>query len=286
MTFKKINHAFIMAAGRGTRLRPLTKKIPKGLIKFKQTSLIANGIKKLKKYIDFIHISVGYKGPILAKHLIEEKVSSIINTDKKGNSWWIFNSIFKSFDSPLYVLTCDNVTNIDFKKIEKDYYKKGQPICMIIPTKPIKGLAGDYIFRKKNIIEIDKQHFDKIEIGLKEVYKSGTGKFLNVPGIEICGKSGTAENFTRLEGKKTQLTDHSIFVAYAPKENPKIAIAVLVENGYYGSTWAGRITSLMIEKYLKGYVTLKKTEELVINKSLENEYLKPFSGKPFSINKL
>ena len=153
MSSKKINHAFIMAAGRGTRLRPLTKKVPKGLIKFKQTSLIANGIKKLKKYIDFIHISVGYKGPILAKHLIEEKVSSIINTDKKGNSWWIFNSIFKSFDSPLYVLTCDNVTNIDFKKIEKDYYKKGQPICMIIPTKPIKGLAGDYIFRKKNIIQ-------------------------------------------------------------------------------------------------------------------------------------
>ena len=53
----------------------------------------------------------------------------------------------------MYVLTCDNVTNIDFKKIEKDYYKKGQPMCMIIPIKPIKGLAGDYIFRKKNIIQ-------------------------------------------------------------------------------------------------------------------------------------
>ena len=152
MSFRKINHAFIMAAGRGTRLMPLTKKIPKGLVKFKQTSLIANGIKRIKKYIDFVHISVGYKGPILAKHLIEERVSSIINTDKKGNSWWIFNSIFKSFNSPLFVLTCDNVTNIDFKKIEKDYFKKGQPLCMIIPTKPIKGLAGDYIFRKKNII--------------------------------------------------------------------------------------------------------------------------------------
>ena len=153
MTYKKINNAFIMAAGRGTRLMPLTKKIPKGLVKFKQTSLIANGINRLKKYIDYIHISVGYKGPILAKHLIEKKVSSIINTDKRGNCWWVFNSIFKSFDSPIYVLTCDNVTNIDFKKIEKDYYKKGQPLCMIIPTKPIKGLAGDYIFRKKNIVQ-------------------------------------------------------------------------------------------------------------------------------------
>jgi len=153
MTYKKINHAFIMAAGRGTRLMPLTKKIPKGLIKFKQSSLIANGIKKLKKYINFIHISVGYKGPILAKHLIEEKVATIINTDKKGNSWWIFNSIFKSFDSPLFVLTCDNVTNVDFKKIEEDYYKKGQPLCMIVATKPIEGLAGDYIFRKKHIVQ-------------------------------------------------------------------------------------------------------------------------------------
>ena len=153
MISKKIDHAFIMAAGRGTRLMPLTKKIPKGLIKFKQSSLISNGINKLKKYINFIHISVGYKGPVLAKHLIEQKVSSIINTDKKGNAWWIFNSMFKYFDKPIYVLTCDNVTNIDFKKIEKDYYKKKQPLCMIIPTIPVVGLSGDYIFRKKNIVK-------------------------------------------------------------------------------------------------------------------------------------
>ena len=152
MTSKKIDNAFIMAAGRGTRLMPLTKKIPKGLIRFKQSSLIANGIKKLKKYIKNIHISVGYKGPILAKHLIEQKVSSIINTHNKGNSWWIFNSIFKNFNEPIFVLTCDNVTNINFQKISDDYYKKKEPLCMIIPTLPVEGLSGDYIFRKKNIV--------------------------------------------------------------------------------------------------------------------------------------
>ena len=81
-----------------------------------------------------------------------------------------------------------------------------------------------------------------------KVYKSGTAQFLQVPEIEICGKTGTAENFTKINGKKTQLTDHSIFVAFAPKDNPTIAISVLVENGYYGSRWAGRIASLMIEK--------------------------------------
>ena len=153
----------------------------------------------------------------------------------------------------------------------------------------IKQIQGDSIplrFRQKNIIEIEKKYFDITEVGLSKVYKSGTGKLLNIPGIEICGKSGTAENFTKINGKKTQLTDHSIFVAYAPKNDPQIAIAVLVENGYYGSTWAGRISSLMIEKYLKGNISNKGIEKLVINKSLDDEYKKPFSNKPFNINKL
>ena len=152
MSYKKIDDAFIMAAGRGIRLMPLTKKIPKGMIKYKQSSLIVNGINRLRKYIKNIHISVGYKGPILAKHLIENKVNTIINTNEKGNAWWIFNSIFKNFNNPIFVLTCDNVTQINFKKIEKDYNKLGKPLCMIVPTKPVNGLDGDYIFRKKNII--------------------------------------------------------------------------------------------------------------------------------------
>ena len=153
----------------------------------------------------------------------------------------------------------------------------------------IKNIEGDTIpkrFSKKNIINIEKKYFDIIEEGLSDVYKSGTGKLLNIPGIEICGKSGTAENFTKINGNKTQLTDHSIFVAYAPKNKPQIAIAVLVENGYYGSTWAGRISSLMIEKYLKREITNNRIENLVITKSLEDEYKKPYSDKPFKINSL
>ena len=80
-------------------------------------------------------------------------------------------------------------------------------------------------------------------------------------------------------------TDHSIFVAYAPKNDPQIAIAVFVENGHYGSTWAGRITSLMIEKYLKGDISKTTIEKLVIEKSLDSEYKKPYSKKPFKINR-
>lgn len=150
--------------------------------------------------------------------------------------------------------------------------------------KSIDGETIDKNFTTKKETSIDSTHFEPIIEGMHRVYTKGTASFLKVPGIEICGKTGTAENFTKIDGIKTQLTDHSIFVAFAPKEDPKIAIAVLVENGYYGARWAGRIASLMIEKYLKGEVSLKYMERLVLNKSLEDEYLKPYSGKPFKIN--
>ena len=150
--------------------------------------------------------------------------------------------------------------------------------------KSIDGETIDKNFTTKKETSIDSTHFEPIIEGMHRVYTKGRASFLKVPGIEICGKTGTAENFTKIDGIKTQLTDHSIFVAFAPKENPKIAIAVLVENGYYGARWAGRIASLMIEKYLKGEVSLKYMERLVLNKSLEDEYLKPYSGKPFKIN--
>lgn len=153
MISKKIDHAFIMAAGRGTRLMPLTKKIPKGLIKFKQSSLIANGIKKLKKYINNVHITVGYKGAMLSKYVIEKDVSSVINTEGKGNSWWIYNSLLKNLDEPIWVLTCDNIVDIDFKSLSMEYFQNKAPACMIVPVYPLQGIDGDYISKdSKNMI--------------------------------------------------------------------------------------------------------------------------------------
>ena len=81
-----------------------------------------------------------------------------------------------------------------------------------------------------------------------------------------------------------QLTDHSVFVAFAPKDNPKIALAVFVENGYWGSRWAGRIAGLMIEQYLRGEITRKDMEDFVLNGSLMEEYEKPYRDEPFTIN--
>ena len=136
----------------------------------------------------------------------------------------------------------------------------------------------------KNYTLIEARHFETVIEGMHQVVERGTARIAKIPGIEVCGKTGTAENFIRLNGEKTQLTDHSIFVAFAPKENPKIALAVFVENGYWGGRWAAPITSLMIEKYLKGKVKRTWLENRILNGSLQNEYLKPLSGKPFEIN--
>jgi NDP-sugar pyrophosphorylase family protein len=160
---KFIEHVIILAAGRGTRLMPLTKKIPKALVTLRNQTLILHGIKKIKKYTKNIHITVGYKGSILAEHVIKNKVNSVINTEGKGNCWWVFNFPFNILNSPVLVLTCDNITSIDFKKIYMDYKKKGNPCCMLIPVKPVKGLDGDYIHRQKSkVMKLSRS--DKSEI--------------------------------------------------------------------------------------------------------------------------
>ena len=140
--------------------------------------------------------------------------------------------------------------------------------------KKIEGETIDKKYTTKHVTTIDKSHFKPMINGLFDVYNFGTAAGLRVEGIEICGKTGTAENFAKINGKRTQLEDHSIFVAFAPKDNPKIAIAILVENGGFGSVIAGPIASLMIEKYLKGKITRTDLEKRTVERSLQDRYAK------------
>jgi penicillin-binding protein 2 len=140
--------------------------------------------------------------------------------------------------------------------------------------KKIKGTKIDTKFTTKHVTTIDKKYFKPMISGLFDVYNLGTAYYLRVEGIDICGKTGTAENFAKVNGKRIKLEDHSIFVAFAPKDNPKIAIAVMVENGGFGARIAGPIASLMIEKYLKHKITRKDLEIRVLTKSLIPEYAK------------
>ncbi len=127
-------------------------------------------------------------------------------------------------------------------------------------------------FTAPKYTSIKPEYFEPVIEGLFNVFEKGTAAGSRVKGIEICGKTGTAENFASVDGKRVQFTDHSIFIAFAPKDNPKIAIAVFVENGYWGARWAGPIATLMIEKYLNGETSRQWLEQRMIEGSLQEEY--------------
>jgi penicillin-binding protein 2 len=100
---------------------------------------------------------------------------------------------------------------------------------------------------KQAVTKIPKAYFDIIKEGMHDVTVFGTAAFIKVPGHIFCAKTGTAQN---PHGK-----NHSLFVCFAPKDNPKIAVAVVVENAGFGSTWAGPIAGLLMEKYLNDTLT-------------------------------
>ncbi len=134
----------------------------------------------------------------------------------------------------------------------------------------IKSIGGevkslDKRFYEKQFTKIDQQYFEPVIDGMELVVTSGTARVAYLPNIAICGKTGTAEN---PQGK-----DHSIFIAFAPKYNPKIAIAVYVENAGFGSRYAAPIASLMIEKYLTDSISRPFLEEKMLNSQIIYEDL-------------
>jgi len=147
-----IKHAIILAAGRGQRMAPLTDAIPKPMAPYNGTTLIARGISRLAEKIEHIHVTVGYKKAMLAQHVIEHGASSVFNTEGASNCWWIYNTLLKSLDEPVVVLTCDNVVELDFELLEKSYVSFNSPACMLVPVKPIPGLEGDYVFHENHVV--------------------------------------------------------------------------------------------------------------------------------------
>ena len=95
---------------------------------------------------------------------------------------------------------------------------------------------------------------------MHRVMTKGTGRWYAVPGVESAGKTGTAQN---PHGK-----DHAIFIGFAPLENPQIAVAVVVENAGFGSTWAAPVASMMMEQYLNGSVSRKDLRKRYTNSEL------------------
>ncbi len=121
-------------------------------------------------------------------------------------------------------------------------------------VKEVQGEELDSLYRFPKYTMVDKEHYETVVKGMREAVLSGTCRAANLPGIEVCGKTGTAQN----RGK-----DHSAFMGFAPMDNPKIAVAVYVENGGFGAVYGVPIGALIMEKYLTG--TLSEASEQKAN---------------------
>ncbi|TAF44047.1 MAG: penicillin-binding protein 2 [Sphingobacteriales bacterium] len=163
----------------------------------------------------------------------------------KSEKWGSGFNISLSIGQGELGITPLQMANVAAIIANKGYYYKPHLIKAIGNKKIIRPE-----FTQKNYVGIDTQYFSPVIEGMSRVVKQGTAYYSKINDIEICGKTGTVQN--------PHGANHSVFFAFAPRINPKIAIAVVVENAGYGATWSAPIASLLIEKYLRDSITRPK----------------------------
>lgn len=211
---------------------------------------------------------LGYDLPVGQKGLIPN--ADYYNRWYPTDNWRVSYTISNAIGQGEILTTPIQLANMTCAIANKGYFYTPH-IVKKIDNKSITN--PKYIIKKDT--EIDTEYFELVIDGMHKVFKQqgGTAYYSQVKGIEMCGKTGTVENFINVKGVKTPLADHSIFIAFAPKDNPRIAIAIFVENGGYGSRIAAPVASLMIEKYLNNSVQNTWREQNVHDINLyEEEY--------------
>lgn len=180
-----------------------------------------------------------------------------------GEGRWAFSTIYSlSIGQGEVGVIPLQMANLSAIIANKGYYYIPHLIKQIDKTDTIPSR-----FQKKNKVGINKKYFDPILDGMYGVVyePGGTARRARIhDSIIVCGKTGTAQN--------PHGEDHSVFIAFAPKDNPQIAIAVYVENAGFGGTWAAPIASLMIEKYLTDSISDKNLvkEKRILEANLMN----------------
>ncbi|MBQ8071483.1 MAG: penicillin-binding protein 2 [Bacteroidales bacterium] len=137
-------------------------------------------------------------------------------------------------------------------------------------VKASEGVEIDPKYYERQYTMVDTTQFKKVIQGMWKAVNAGygsggTASVAAVPGLDICGKTGTAQN--------PRGADNSVFICFAPKDDPKIAIAAYIENAGFGATWAAPIASLMIEKYLNGEIGDNPTRKALEQRVLEGDLM-------------
>jgi len=222
---------------------------------------VKDGYQKWKEYMNAFGLGVrlGVDLPSEDKGSIPD--SSVYNKVYR-NSWNSCTNLTLGIGQDMMTSTPLQLANAMCLIANKGYYYTPHFV------KEIEGETKEdtilNVFRQKHdpLTQVSDEAFEAIIAGMQDVVEIGTAKSAKIPGINVCAKTGTAENYKIMDGKRVKLKDNSVFVCFAPRENPKIAIAVVVENAGYGGTWAGPISALLMEKYLNDTLRPERVKEV------------------------
>lgn len=222
-----------------------------------QYATVKEGYAKWKKYMN----AFGYGNP-LGLDMPSEDKGNIPDTVKYNQvyrgSWNSCTNVTLGIGQDMMLATPVQIANGMSIIANKGYSFIPHFIKSIENENGADTLLKPYRIRHKVPIHIPDSLYNIVIEGMHDVTLEGTAVNIpKIPGIEICAKTGTAENFHNGEKQK----DHSVFACFAPKEDPKIAVAVIVENGGFGATWAGPMAYLIIEKYLTDSLRAERVKE-------------------------
>ena len=219
----------------------------------KRGTKVADQFEKWKDYM--VEMGYGYKLgidlPFKSRGLIPN--NDFYSKSFRGANWTANSVISISIGQGEVLATPLQIANLGATIANRGWFYTPHVV------KEISDSTIDEKYRKKRHTSIKRQYYEDVAEGMRMAVTGGTCRTANLPGIEVCGKTGTAQN---PHGR-----DHSVFMGFAPYHNPKIAIAVYVENAGFGATYGVPIGSLMIEKYLTGEISpaRKGIEERMLN---------------------
>lgn len=220
---------------------------------------VQEGFEVWKNYM--VNMGYGYK---LGIDLPSEKRGFIPNSkfyDKVYNGRWTSTTIISiAIGQGEITATPLQMCNLAATIANRGYF---------ITPHVVKGIQDtpiDSLYTEKRFTGIDREYYELTADGMREAVLAGTCRRAAIPGVEVCGKTGTAEN---PHGK-----DHSAFIGFAPYKDPKVAVLVYVENGGWGANYGVPIGRLMMEKYLNGTLSEESTyiEEQMIQSSTIQRY--------------
>ena len=222
---------------------------------------VRDGYMKWKEYLNAFGLGtkLGVDLPSEDRGFIPD--TSVYNKEYRG-SWSSCTNLTLGIGQDKMGVTPLQLANAMCIIANKGYYYTPHFVKKIEgETEEDTTLLNRYRTKHEVLTHISDEAYSAVMDGMEDVVIYGTAQRARIPNISVCAKTGTAEKYAYVDGKRIQLEDNAMFVAFAPKEDPKIAIAVVVENAGFGGTWGGPIARILMEKYLNDTISTESQKE-------------------------